>query len=176
MNAKKLLINAIETLVLEKPFSQITVQNILDEAEVSRGTFYKYYKDKYDLANSYYESHVSTTILSKYDGHNWHELQYEISAYIKMNKAYFLELISVYGVNSFISFLQKYTFDFYSDVFLHNMKQTNLTSEQYYQLWFISNGLISVFEKWLSNGCVESPQKITDLSLEMIPEIYYNYI
>jgi AcrR family transcriptional regulator len=37
-------------LLEEKDFSEITVQNILDRAMINRKTFYRYYKDKYDLA------------------------------------------------------------------------------------------------------------------------------
>ena len=37
-------------LLTQKDFSEITVQNLLDEALINRSTFYKHYKDKYDLA------------------------------------------------------------------------------------------------------------------------------
>lgn len=38
------------SLLEHKKFNDITVQNILDTALINRTTFYKYYKDKYDLA------------------------------------------------------------------------------------------------------------------------------
>jgi len=38
------------SLLQYKCFNDITVQNILDTALINRTTFYKYYKDKYDLA------------------------------------------------------------------------------------------------------------------------------
>lgn len=38
------------SLLEHKNFNDITVQNILDTALINRTTFYKYYKDKYDLA------------------------------------------------------------------------------------------------------------------------------
>ena len=62
MNAKRRLYEAIEKLVKERPSEKITVQEILDEAEVSRRTFYKYFPDKYALANSLYESYVTEHI------------------------------------------------------------------------------------------------------------------
>lgn len=45
-NIKESFISLLE----EKQFYDITVQNILDTALINRTTFYKYYKDKYDLA------------------------------------------------------------------------------------------------------------------------------
>lgn len=42
--------NTFIELLLKKDFTQITIQNILDQALINRSTFYKHYLDKYDLA------------------------------------------------------------------------------------------------------------------------------
>lgn len=41
--------DALVELIREKPFDDITVQQILDRAGVSRSTFYEHYRDKHDL-------------------------------------------------------------------------------------------------------------------------------
>jgi AcrR family transcriptional regulator len=41
--------DAMMALLVEKPFDDITVQDVLDRAEVSRSTFYTHYRDKNDL-------------------------------------------------------------------------------------------------------------------------------
>lgn len=41
--------DALVELIREKPFDEITVQEILDRAGVGRSTFYKHYRDKDDL-------------------------------------------------------------------------------------------------------------------------------
>src|SRR3954452_22772514 len=41
--------DALVALLVEKPFDDITVQDVLDRAEVSRSTFYTHYRDKNDL-------------------------------------------------------------------------------------------------------------------------------
>lgn len=46
----KAIIHAFIQLASELPFEKITVQNILDEALVSRYTFYKHFHDKYEIA------------------------------------------------------------------------------------------------------------------------------
>ncbi len=46
------IIKAMIALLERKTFEQITVQDILDETPVSRGTFYAHYEDKYQLAKS----------------------------------------------------------------------------------------------------------------------------
>jgi AcrR family transcriptional regulator len=40
---------ALKELILEKHYDEITVQNIIDRADVGRATFYAHYRDKEDL-------------------------------------------------------------------------------------------------------------------------------
>ena len=46
---KKLLHDAFDSLLAEKVFDSITVQDIAERATVNRATFYAHYQDKYDL-------------------------------------------------------------------------------------------------------------------------------
>ncbi|HEX5835562.1 MAG TPA: TetR/AcrR family transcriptional regulator [Pyrinomonadaceae bacterium] len=52
--------DALVTLMQEKPFDTITVQDVLDRANVGRSTFYSHYSDKDDLlmsdAEEFFES------------------------------------------------------------------------------------------------------------------------
>lgn len=45
--------------LIRKDFSKITVQNLLNEALINRSTFYKHYKDKYDVAEQLCENDMS---------------------------------------------------------------------------------------------------------------------
>lgn len=46
---RKSLRDALVELILEKHYDSITVQNILDRADVGRSTFYEHFRDKEDL-------------------------------------------------------------------------------------------------------------------------------
>ncbi|MFV0364190.1 MAG: TetR/AcrR family transcriptional regulator [Suipraeoptans sp.] len=49
---EKAILNAFMVLASKKPFENITVQNILDEALISRYTFYHHFHDKYEVAET----------------------------------------------------------------------------------------------------------------------------
>jgi len=52
---RELLRRALISLVLEKGYERVTVQDILDRADVGRSTFYAHYRDKEDLLLSGFE-------------------------------------------------------------------------------------------------------------------------
>ena len=54
MNAQKLIKKAAYEVIVKKPVEDVTLKEILAAAEVSKQTFYRYYKDKYELANEIY--------------------------------------------------------------------------------------------------------------------------
>ena len=49
MNTKKKLAESMEELLLTKRFDEITVQDICEKSDICRTTFYRHFKDKYDL-------------------------------------------------------------------------------------------------------------------------------
>jgi AcrR family transcriptional regulator len=46
---RRLLQEALRALILEKGYDHVTVQNVIDRADVARATFYAHYRDKDDL-------------------------------------------------------------------------------------------------------------------------------
>jgi AcrR family transcriptional regulator len=52
---RRALSEALVALILEKRFDAITVQNVIDRADVSRSTFYAHFRDKEDLFLSGWE-------------------------------------------------------------------------------------------------------------------------
>ena len=56
--------DAMVALMLEKPFDSITVQDVLDRANVGRSTFYTHYSDKDDLLMSDAEEFFEAVAMS----------------------------------------------------------------------------------------------------------------
>ena len=48
---RSLILQAFGSLLAEKGFESISVQDITDKAEINRATFYAHFQDKYDLLN-----------------------------------------------------------------------------------------------------------------------------
>lgn len=53
IKTQKALYKSLDSLLRKKSFDKITVQDICDNAQINRVTFYNHYADKYDLFDSY---------------------------------------------------------------------------------------------------------------------------
>ena len=54
-----LLMKALLDLLAEMPFEKISLTDICRVSMVSRSTFYRYFEDKYDLVNWYFQSGIT---------------------------------------------------------------------------------------------------------------------
>lgn len=59
----KTIINAFLKIAEQKAFDKITVQEIMEEALVSRYTFYNHFKDKYEIAENLQDEMIENYIL-----------------------------------------------------------------------------------------------------------------
>ena len=86
---RQLLQDALVSLILEKGYQKITVQDIIDRANVGRSTFYSHYRDKEDLLFSGFDDlahdlhrHMrSPDATDNSQGHLLHSLEFFIHAY-----------------------------------------------------------------------------------------------
>ena len=85
---RQLLRDALVSLILEKGFQKITVQDIIDRANVGRSTFYSHFRDKEDLLFTGFDElahdlnrHMrSQNATDESQGHLLHSLEFFIHA------------------------------------------------------------------------------------------------
>ncbi|MBC1569748.1 TetR/AcrR family transcriptional regulator [Listeria sp. FSL L7-1425] len=76
---KKAFNQALFSLLDQKPFHQITITDIVTEADVNRGTFYKHYRDKEELLDSIVEE-ILTDLKNAYQDPYLHTAHFSIQA------------------------------------------------------------------------------------------------
>ena len=61
---KSLMAEALKKLIKDRPFSKITVQDIVAECNINRNTFYYHFENNYDLLSYVYEQEVQNIVES----------------------------------------------------------------------------------------------------------------
>ena len=163
---------ALLELILEKPINDVTVQDVLDRAQVGRSTFYLHYRDKDDLLLSQLEMFLEmmSTVLSKRKEKSNRVVPVEeLFAHIgNQNK--------LYRVLSDSGHLKEF-FDLAEGCFARGIEQRLKESGRLADLpqrelaaraSALSGSLLSLLRWWLDRGEKESPRAMDEMFHRMV--------
>ena len=118
---KQLLAQSLQELMATTPLEKISVNDIVDHANVGRNTFYYHFEDKYDLVNWYFQSGITRFLVELSAYSNWNALLAALEAYFLENKVFYCNALAYNGQNS----LQQYMFDYLRSIFEQNARELN---------------------------------------------------
>ena len=152
IDTKQLLADSLQQLSQEKSIEDITISEIVKNCHVSRATFYRHFKDKYDLMNWYYEKFISTTFSAENKHICWMEKQKMIVEFFFQNRQYFIAIIRYTGQNNFDNFLYSYTYKYLTT--LAQEKDIPISQELIFAIKIYCYGNSKIVADWLrdSNG------------------------
>ena len=78
---KQLLAQSLQELMATTPLEKISVNDIVDHANVGRNTFYYHFEDKYDLVNWYFQSGITRFLVELSAYSNWNALLAALETY-----------------------------------------------------------------------------------------------
>lgn len=164
LKSEEAIKKAFIELMSEKSFDDITIQDISDRANVSRGTIYLHYMDKFDLLDKLMESHINE-LRKMYESAT--EMNY-ISAsliwfkYFESNYLFFSTMLA----NKGDCYFHKRFFDFIIDVVKNEVNipegkgNYNLKKDTVFQ--FIASAYVGIVEWWFTNEMPYSPQAMAE--------------
>lgn len=176
MNTKESIINASKQLLSVKNVSSISVQEIADLACVSKTTFYKYFKDKYDVSSVYYQEYVKEHILRKHSLDDYYGITVEVYQFMKENRSFFRNALAENGQNSFYDFYFSYGKMFLETIYKANNHLRKLSEEDNFKIDMIVAGQIYGVKYWLNNNSEMEAEDVVRWSLELIPEQYIHLL
>lgn len=168
---KKIIENAIEQALIEKcktkDFDDITVKELCDVCEISKPTFYKYYQDKYHVAERIYLKDAGLYGTKK-PYFTQEEIRISLSRIWK-KRTFYKKALSSRDQNSLYSFLAKHTMHILTD-YISNCLHHSLTEEEKYQISFYSYGWIHSINEWIIGETHYSIDNLAMYQVDAIPE------
>jgi AcrR family transcriptional regulator len=163
LKSQEAIKKAVIELMSEKSFDDITIQDISDRANVSRGTIYLHYMDKFDLLDKLVETHinelreicVSAADMSFTDGeYLWFE-------YFERNYLFFSTMLASKGAPYFRSrFLELVVQELKGEKGLTDEKNQGLSEDVIIQ--FFGAATVGIVEWWFTNGMPLPPRVIAE--------------
>ncbi len=102
--AREILAESFRELAQQTPIDKITVKEIIGNCGYSQATFYRHFKDKYDLIVWSYTQDLDAVIdRIKGDEYSWRQALESVAAYYQQHRKYLANLlIHTTGYDSFI--------------------------------------------------------------------------
>lgn len=186
---KKLLEDTLVQLMTEKHFNKISIKDLTEKLDISRGTFYLHYKDKYDLLEQKEScilkelNEIIDNILNKLPGNFILPTDKEVllSVFTCMYKyvnenANFMKVIL--GPNGDLNFQMKLKI-FIEKKLFENIAINNAGSNSMplkYLSAIASSTQIGIVEKWLKSGMKETPEQLAFFVSNIVFSIYNEVI
>lgn len=168
------IIEGFNKLISEIDFQNISVEMIMKEAQVSRSTFYRYFKDKYDVMNANYKNMLDYYIRPEKSS-NYRDLCYHLFEYGQKNLKILKRALDSTGFNSLGNFIYEYSYKTALAITKENRDGKGFTPVEELQVDIFCNGICAVYKNIASQRYAISPSEAADALYEMMPESLKHY-
>ena len=156
------LANGMKELLVHTPVDKITIKQIVDQCDVTRPTFYRHFKDKYDL--SFKQMGISMTLreglIKKFE-------------FIKGEGQFFAAAFSSESQNCLMEYDYQCIYQFYCDI-IHKQGADKIPEELEFLLRMYCRGSIAMTVEWATTGMKMSPEQLADQLIEAMPPKLYD--
>jgi len=168
------ILNGFNRLITEIDFQKISVEMIMKEAGISRSTFYRYFKDKYEVMNANYKNVLDYYIVPE-RSKNYRDLCFHLFEYGKDNLKIFKRALDSTGFNSFSNFIYEYSYETALAITKANRNGSGFTPVEELQVDVFCNGICAVYKNMVCQRYTISPSDAADALYEMMPESLKHY-
>jgi AcrR family transcriptional regulator len=160
---------ALVRLMHEKPFDEITVQQVLDRAGVSRSTFYTHYTDKNDLflgdVDDFWEG-MATLLSRSGETHRVAPVR-ELFAHVADAREFYAALVASGKIHDVMD-LGRAHFAREIERKLKELPQAMTSEHRAVLANMFAGALFALLTWWLDRGIKESPAQMDDLYHQMV--------
>lgn len=171
---RKAIFAALSCLLETRKFEQITVQEIIDAADIGRSTFYAHFETKDDLLNTMCKdifNHIITSALPQEletdysQGSQNLELKLgHILYHLKENKNNIKGILTGDSRELFLHFLKQYLYD----LFERYVEEFNPTVPKDFLLQFLAASFAETVRWWITEDSEYSPEDTARFFMVMI--------
>lgn len=177
------IFEALNRLLADKNYAKITVQNIIDEANVGRSTFYSHFETKEDLLRALCEDLFSHIF---YD--NWqrdcnfdvteHKSKQDMAIthmlyHIRDNKKNLINIVNCEQGEIFLRYFREFLNNTMVKEYMEPIDDNSFSVPKEFLINHISSSFINMVYWWAQSDWRYSPEEMTIFFTKMINPIFY---
>lgn len=169
------LANAIKQLMETQSLDKITVKDIVSQCDMTRQTFYRYFQDKYDLVNWYFERLVQKSFKQMGVSCSLREGLHKKFRFIEEECIFFSGAFQSNDYNSLMNYDYDCIFKFYEEIITSKTNKP-LEEDLAFLLRMYCRGSIYMTVEWVNKKDRPAPEEITNLLIEALPDRLANLL
>lgn len=151
------------------PVDKITVKEIVEGCHTTRQTFYRHFKDKYDLINWYFDKVLLESFAHMGQGENVYEGLVKKFEYIRIERVFFAGAFRYDEQNCLKDHDFEMILKFYQDRIREKTKKP-LDEEMEFLLEMYCQGSIYMTVKWVLGGMKATPEEMAKSLVDAMPQ------
>lgn len=170
---KALLRQSLTSLLKTKTVKDITVKELADLADMNRGTFYRHYRDIYDMLEQV-EQDLFLELTGVLDSYSMSDLRgglgpilRDIFRFVEKNADLCAALLSSRADSAFFQRLKSLIYDKCAQEW-RDLYALRDTPGGDYCLDFLVSGCVGLVQSWVSRGLQEKPEDMATLAEKLI--------
>ena len=176
--AKEILAESFRELAETVPIDKITIKDIVYNCDYSPATFYRHFKDKYDLIAYDYVQRTSE-IIAKFgtEGYEWKQIVTDCMRFFDKNRKYMKNLLlNTKGMDSFMRYFADANIGHITECILKNasMKELSHDLEVYVRVYIF--GTVQLTCQWLLGESDSTADHLAELFEKAVPEPLKEYL
>lgn len=176
LNTKRLLLESLTELMNQKPFQDITVRMIAQNASTTTRTFYNHFQDKYELLSWSLKRIIGNCIQVTSEAVVWKDSAQNILDALYENRNFISNACAYIGQNDFRSSLHDSFVETYTkwiDTYPEQAEECRAAEQEdiLFAVEFFSIGATEIIERWCRNGFQESPEQLAHKFQLCLPPI-----
>jgi len=171
---QRAIIDGFNRLITRLDFNKISVDMIMKEADISRATFYRYFKDKYEVMNANYKNLLDRCLFSG-ESNNYRDLMHTLFQFAQENWKIFRHAFDSTGFNSFSNYIYEYSYEMALAITRSNRDGAGFTPREKLQVDVFCNGIAGIYKDIVCQRYEISAAMAADALYEMMPESLKHY-
>ncbi len=149
-------------------FDRISVEMIVKSSGVSKSTFYRHFRDKYDLLN-YNAMALTEHLIGQPTCAGWHDFFLYMFEAIVENERYYKRAFRSSGQNAHSRFLSTYSFSVIEKCYLAHCNKPQLSTLERYIIGHYCHGCVGILQDWLNEHQPLTPGQMADIFYDAMP-------
>lgn len=171
LKVKEIFRCSLMELISQKQFQKISVTDIVENTELSRQSFYRYFSDKYDLINWSLKKLLDQLYEErKKSGEPPQVGLLKLLYMIKSQQNFFFQAFQMNGQNALNEFFCHYIVKSGSMEYRQALSDETELKKLDFSYRFASYGIVCSIAEWTLSGMKETPEELTEQIFDNLPE------